>query len=177
MYIAAYSCTYLYIVVFLCLIVFYCIFCNIFLHIIVSYCVFMLFLQKNAHIMGLEGFMCFEASLPGLRKQRGGGGGGGGRSPPPFANTTLASLVWKGYSYALKQACPALKNSGGFEGGAQTPPPHLQTQCSHHGFGRDSYALKKLARRQTNKKYVLCITSSISNSRKIYKYALLFRFY
>ena len=29
--------------------------------------------------MGLEGFMCFEASLPGLRKQR---GGWGGRSPP-----------------------------------------------------------------------------------------------
>ena len=110
--------------------------------------------------------MCFEASLPGLRKQR---GGWGGRSPPPFANTTLASLVWKGYSYA------GLKNSGGFKG-AQTPP-HLQTQCSHHGFGRDSYALNKLARRQTNNKYVLCIMNLyIQIALNIYIYAFLLRF-
>ena len=153
-----YSCVLLYIVAS---------FCNIFLYTTVSYCVFMFYCKKSARIMGLEGFMCFEASLPGLRKQR---GGWGGRSPPPFANTTFASLVWKGYSYALKQACPALKNSGGFEGGGR-PPPHLQTQCSHHGFGRDSYALKKLARRQTNKKYALCIMNSISKS-SIYTYML-----
>ena len=38
-------------------------------------------MQKSARIMGLEGFMCFEASLPGLRKQR---GGWGGRSPPHY---------------------------------------------------------------------------------------------
>ena len=30
-----------------------------------------------------KGFMCFEASLPGLKTTAGGLGGGGGRSPPP----------------------------------------------------------------------------------------------
>ena len=75
----------------------------------------------------------------------------------------------------------ALKNSGGFEGGGGgADPPHLQTRCSHHGFGRDSYALNKLARRQTNNKYVLCIMKFIyTNSIKyiyIYTYAFLLRF-
>ena len=40
------------------------------------------------------------------------GGLGGGRSPPPFANTMLAWLVSKKYSYAVKQACA----SGGLVG-------------------------------------------------------------
>ena len=66
--------------------------------------------------MGLEGFMCFEASLPGLRNSGGLGGGGGGADPP-------------------------LRNSGGLGGGGGAQTPHLQTQSSHHWFGKDIHML------------------------------------
>ena len=47
-----------------------------------------------------------KCSHHGTTKKTAGGLGGGAAPPPPtFANRTLASLVWKGYSYALKQAC------------------------------------------------------------------------
>ena len=106
LYFFVYYCILLSIIEYYCqllkIVVSYSCFTCILLHILVYYekcCVFVYYyiMQKSARIMGLEGFMCFEASLPGLRKQQ---GGWGGRSPPPFANTTLASLVWKGYSYA-----------------------------------------------------------------------------
>ena len=72
--------------------------------------------KHSARIMGLEGFECFPASVVRLQKS---GGLGGGAQPPPFANTVLASWVWKGL------AC-------------------FQAQCSHHGFGRASHALKRV---------------------------------
>ena len=175
-----FTCILLHILVHTCILLYFSVllyiiasFCNIFLYIIVSCCVFMCFCKK---VLASEGFMCFEASLPGLRKQPGGGGLGGGAQPPPFANTTLASLVWKGYLYALKHACPALRNSGGFEG-AQTPPPICKHNARIMGLeGIHTSGRSLPGAKQTRNMYcVLSILYQIAEN--IYIYALLFRFY
>ena len=70
-----------------------------------------------------KGLACFEASVARLKKKKkaGGLGGGWGGGGPPFANTVLASWVWRA-SHAFKQALPGLKEAGGgggVGGGAQ----------------------------------------------------------
>ena len=141
-------------------------FCNIgavFLYIIVFYCVFISFLQKSARIMGLEGFMCFEASLPsGLRKQRG-VGGAQPPPPPPICKHNACIIGLERIFICFEASLPGFKKQRGVSRGGRRPPPIGK---HNDGFGRDSYALKKLARRQTNNKYVLCIMNSTSNSSK-----------
>ena len=72
----------------------------------------MFYCKKNARIMGLEGFMCFEASLPGLRKQRG-GLGGGGAAPPPICKHNVRIIGLERIFICFEASLPGFKKQRG----------------------------------------------------------------
>ena len=66
-------------------------------------------MQKSARIMGLEGFMCFEASLPGLRKQRGVGGG----AAPPICKHNARIIGLERIFICFEASLPGFKKQRG----------------------------------------------------------------
>ena len=60
--------------------------------------------KHNSGIWVWKGYVCFEASLSGLKR---------GRSPPPppIANTMLVSGVWRGFIRMLSSKLARLEKS------------------------------------------------------------------
>ena len=57
--------------------------------------------------------MCFEASLPGLRKQPGGRVGGGGRSPPPICKHNARIIGLERILICFEASLPGFKKQRG----------------------------------------------------------------
>ena len=122
LYIFVYYCILLSIIEYYCQLlkgdISYSYFMYIFLYILEKYCIFAYYImQKSTRIMRLEGFMCFEASLPGLRKQRGGWGGG---VAPPICNHNARIIgLERIFICWLKKTAGGLRGAGG---GRRSPP-------------------------------------------------------
>ena len=57
--------------------------------------------------------MCFEASLPGLRKQRGGGGGLRGAQPPPICKHNARRIGLERILICFEASLPGFKKQRG----------------------------------------------------------------
>ena len=79
--------------------------------------------QCSHHGFGRDSHALKQA-CPALKKKA--GGFGGGRSPPPFANTMLASWVWKGLA-CFDASLLGFENKGGGIGGGRSPSPFANT--------------------------------------------------